>query len=174
MRRKEPLHSTVRLGRNAASGILSGIKEHASNLVILGWGGSSDKGYALGRTIDPVIEKAPCDSMVIKLNADDVNRKPKRILVPLAYVQHGYLALDIAGILADEPDSQITVMHVIRKEEERESAQRNMEVLLRLLGEKEGIGSVKILGPGEVDDVIIQEAENHDLVIIGATRESGL
>jgi len=169
-----PLHSTVRLGRNAASGILSGIKEHASNLVILGWGGSSEKGYALGSTIDPVIEKAPCDSMVIKLNVNDLNRKPKRILVPLTYVQHGYLALDIASILADEPDSEITVMHVIRKEEQRENAQRNMEMLLRLLGEKEDMGAVKILGPGEVDDVIIQEAENHDLVIIGATRESGL
>ncbi|MFC1714474.1 amino acid permease [Candidatus Poribacteria bacterium] len=169
-----PVHSTVRLGRDAARGILSGISEHASNLVVLGWGGSVDKGFALGRTIDPVIEKAPCDSMVIKLNANEVGVKPKRILVPLTYVPHGYLALDMAGILADEPDSEITIMHVIRKEVERENAQRNMEVMLRLLGEKEDRGHVKILGPGEVGDLIVQESENHDLIIIGATRESGL
>jgi nucleotide-binding universal stress UspA family protein len=30
------------------------------------------------------------------------------------------------------------------------------------------------MGPGKVDDLIVQESENHDLVIIGATRESGL
>ena len=169
-----PVHSTIRLGRDAARGILSGIREHRSNLVILGWGGSSEKGYALGSTIDPVIEKAPCDSMVIKLNARDPGGKLKRILVPLTYVPHGYLALDIAGILADEPDSEITIMHVIGKEAERENAQRNMEVLLRLLGEKEDKGSIKIFGPGDMGDLIVQEAEKYDLVIIGATRESGL
>lgn len=169
-----PVHSTVRLGRSTARGILTGIGEHGSNLVILGWSGSSRREFALGSTIDPVVEKAPCDSMVIKLKANGSGGKPKRILVPLTYVPHGYLALDIAGILADEPDSEITIMHVIRKESERESAQRNMETLLRLLGEKEEKASVKIMGPGDVDDLIIGEAENHDLIIIGATRESGL
>ena len=77
-------------------------------------------------------------------------------------------------ILADEPDSEITIMHVLRKEAERENAQRNMEMLLRLLGEKEDKGSVKILGPGDVNDLIVRESENHDLLIIGATRGSGL
>ena len=169
-----PVHSTVRLGRNTASGILTGIKEHKSNLVILGWSGHSKREFALGSTIDPVIEKAPCDSMVIKLDADRANERPKRILVSLAYVTHGYLALEVAGMLAEEPDSEITLMHIIRKEADRGNAQRKMEVLLRLLGEKADRGSVKIIGPGEVDDLIVQESDNHDLVIIGATRESGL
>lgn len=169
-----PVHSTVRLGRNTSRGILTGIKEHKSNLVILGWKGISGRGFALGSTIDPVIEKSPCDSMVIKLKTDGANVKAKRILVPLAYATHSYLALDVAGILADEPDSQITLMHVLRKGEEREHAQQNMEMLLRLLGDKEEKGSVKIVGPGEVRDLILQESENHDMVIIGASRESGL
>jgi len=169
-----PVHSTVRLGRNAARGILTGIKEHGSDLVILGWSGSSRRDFALGSTIDPVIEKAPCDSMVIKLNLDDPYTKPKRILVPLTYVSHGYLALDVASIMADEPDSEITIMHIVRNETEKENAQRNMQVFLRLLGDKADKGSVKIMGPGQVDDLIVRESENHDLVIIGATRESGL
>jgi len=169
-----PVHSTVRLGRNTARGILTGIREHGSDMVILGWRGSSRRGFALGSTIDPVIEKAACDSMVIKLHSNGEHTKPKRILVPLAYAPHSYLALDIAGILADEPDSQITLMHVVRKDAERQSAQRNMEVFLKALGDNVQKGSVKIVGPGDVRSLILQEAENHDLLIIGATRESGL
>lgn len=169
-----PVHSTVRLGRSTVKGILTGIREHESDMVILGWRGSSRRGFALGSTIDPVVEKATCDSMVIKLHSDGDQAKPNRILVPLAYAPHSYLALDIAGILAEEPDSQITLMHVIRKDAERQSARRNMEVFLRALGENAHKGLIKIAGPGDVRDLIVQETENHDLVVIGATRESGL
>jgi nucleotide-binding universal stress UspA family protein len=169
-----PVHSTVRLGRNVARGILSAIREHNSDMVILGWRGSSRRNFALGSTIDPVIERVPCNSMVIKLDASKSQSKPKRILVPIAYVTHSYLALDVASILADEPDSEITLMHVIRDESQREKAQEDMQSLLESLGEKANKGSVKVMEPGQVDDLIVQESKNHDLVIIGATRESGL
>jgi len=170
-----PVHSTVRLGHNTVRGILTGIKEHKSDLVILGWSGSSRRReFSLGSTLDPVIEKAPCDIVVIKLNMDEQYSKPKRILVPLTYVPHGYLALDMANMLADEPDSQITILHVLRKEADRKTAHRNMEVFLKALGDNAEKGSIRIVGPGQVDELILAESENHDLIILGATRESGL
>ena len=77
-----PLSSTIRYCRNVARGIVSAVREKRTDLLIMGWHGASrSRGFALGSTVDPVIEKVPCNVAILK-NCGD--QKFKRVLVPVA------------------------------------------------------------------------------------------
>ncbi len=161
-----PLHSTVRYGHNAARGITGAIKEHGSNMVILGWRGRSRlRDFALGSTIDPVVEKASCDTIVVKLDSDV---QPKKILVPIAGGPHSPLALEIGGIMAESFGAEITAVHVLRRDTTEQQAREMIEPILESIKDKSKIDSVKFIGPGDVVDLIIAESHDYDMIIIGS------
>ena len=167
-----PLHSTVRYGHNAARGIIGAIRERGSNMVILGWRGRSRlRDFALGSTIDPVVEKAPCDTIVVKLDPSDV--QPKKILVPIAGGPHGPLALEIAGIMAESFGAEVTAVHVLRRGTTEQQAREIIEPLLESIEDKSKIPPVKFIGPGDVVDSIIAESHDYDMVIIGSPLVAG-
>jgi len=164
-----PLHSTIRYGHNAARGIIGAIREHGSNMIILGWRGSSLLyDFALGSTIDPVIEKASCDAIVVELGQDV---QPEKILVPIAGGPHSALALEIAGIMGESFGAEITAVHVLKKGTTEQQARRTIEPLLDSIGDKSKIAAVKYIGPGDIADLIIAESSAYDMVIVGATTE---
>ncbi|HIE27900.1 TPA: amino acid permease, partial [Candidatus Poribacteria bacterium] len=164
-----PIHSTVRYGHNPSRGIIGAVREHESDLVILGWRGHSLlHDFTLGSTIDPVIERANCDSIVVKLGSDV---QPKKILVPIAGGPHSGFALEIAAIMAESFDAEITAIHVLRRGTTEQEARAILEPILESIGDKTKIASVKFIGPGDVVDLIIAEAQDYDMVIIGATLE---
>jgi nucleotide-binding universal stress UspA family protein len=135
-------------------------------MVILGWRGRSlRRDFVLGSTIDPVIERAPCDSILVKLSS---NVQPQKIMVPVAGGPHSPLALEIAGIMATSFDAAITAVHVLRRGTTEQEAREIIEPILEALEDKTKITSVKFIGPGDVAGLIIQEAQDHDMVIIGS------
>lgn len=167
-----PLNSTVRYGHNAARGIIGAIRERGSNMVILGWRGRSRlRDFALGSTIDPVVEKAPCDTIVVKLDPSDV--QPKKILVPIAGGPHSALALEIAVIMAESFGAEITAVHVLRRGTTEQQAREIIEPILESIEDKSKIDSVKFIGPGDVVDSIIAESHDYDMVIIGSPLVAG-
>ena len=165
-----PVHSIIKLGHNVTRGIVSALEEQCSNMIILGWRGRLSRRAS-------IVERSPCDSIVIKL---DTVEKPTRILVPIADTPHSMMAAEIARILAEEFDSEITILHILKKKETEDDAQKLVEPVLDLL--REGVVtashaeerknfSQKIVEKnGGVADLIIEESEKHDLVIMGATR----
>ncbi len=166
-----PLSSTVRYGHNAARGIIGAIREHDSNMVILGWRGRSlRRDFVLGSTIDPVIERASCDAIVVKLGSDV---QPKKILVPVAGGPHTPSVLEVAVIMAESFGAEITAVHVLRRGITEQQARETIEPVLESIEDKSKIGSVKFIGPGDIVDLIIAESHDYDMVIIGSPLVSG-
>jgi len=163
-----PLSTTLRYCRNPARGIVSAVREKKTDMLIMGWHGRSDtRVFSLGSTIDPVIELAPCDVVVLK-----GCRKPdfKRVLVPLAGGPNGALALEIASILADDEEGEIVPFAVVGQAPALDLDAFVEQHQDRLHLPRERVKTRTARGPG-VANAILQEAEAHDLVVLGYTRE---
>jgi hypothetical protein len=92
-----------------------------ANLVVMGWG--DQRPWSVGRAERPLRELArdlPCDFLVLKDRGFD----PERVLVPTAGGPDSDLSAEIAAILRDELDADVTLMHVIENEEQRAEGER--------------------------------------------------
>ena len=162
-----PVSLTIRYCRNIARGILGAVKEKKIDTLIMGWHGRPhSRGYKLGSTVDLIMERAPCEVVILKGLG---NRQFKKILVPIAGGPNGIFALEIASILAEKDDGQIVALTVDDgKEKTRLSLSTDMcrdrAINLSRL-------TAKMIQAPNVVDAIVAEAENYDLVIIGSSRE---
>ena len=98
----------IRTGKNIGSTILKEVRRYAPDTLILGWHGKRSRGrYMLSRTLDPVVQSAPCNVMVTSgLNQTHI----RRVLVPAAGGPNAPAAFDIAHTLA--PEATITTLYV--------------------------------------------------------------
>ena len=171
-----PVHSVIGRSESVARGIVCLCKERKTNMVVLGWKGYTNaKGYKMGTTLDRVIEQAPCDRVVIKPGETGLHTgKPiRRILIPSNGSCHGLLAARLAlSLLDDGPDARITVFNINRNGEAPERIKRRLMPVLNILNGRQT--EMKISAQEDVVDAIAAEAENHDLVILGASMEGVL
>ncbi|MGC9364815.1 MAG: universal stress protein [Fidelibacterota bacterium] len=164
-----PVNSTIRYCRNIARGIISAIREKRANMLIMGWHGEiRNREYSLGSTLDPVIERSPCDVVILK---DCGNLNAKRILVPIAGGSNCVLALEMAYILAEDENSEIVAFNVTNGKHLSdisaiiESVKRNNNI-------PAGKIEIKIKRHSNVIETILEEAKEYDLVVVGATEQS--
>jgi nucleotide-binding universal stress UspA family protein len=168
-----PISTTIRYCRNVARGIVSAVRAKGTDLLIMGWHGKRrSRRFALGSTVDPVIERVPCSVVVLKNFRDE---RFKRILVPVAGGPNSAFALEIAGILADEAEGEIVAFTV-------GSGRRGFDVdafveanMARIALPAERVRS-KYVAASQPIPAILREAEDetqdYNLVVIGCTRES--
>ena len=70
-----PVSTIVARSDTAARGIVDSIRDHQTNMVVLGWKGYTEKqSYEMGNTLDRVIETAPCNIMIIKPGEEGLHR----------------------------------------------------------------------------------------------------
>ena len=163
-----PITTTIRYCRNIARGIIGAVREKNIDLLIMGWHGRTRSyGFLLGSTIDAVIERSPCNVVILKGCGD---RKFKRILVPLAGGPNGAFALEIASILAGKDDAEIVSFTV--------NADRNNLGIDRLVELSESRPDIdlsrittKSVIASDTTEAILREAEDYDLVVLGATGD---
>jgi nucleotide-binding universal stress UspA family protein len=166
-----PLSTHVRYCRNVARGIVSAARERKVNLLILGWHGRGRGGlFHLGSTIDPVLERAPCDVAILK-NCGG-NRSFRRVLVPVAGGPNSELALELASILADDEDGRVVAFTV--------GAPRGFnpgqfiaanQARLHLPADRI---EAKVVGEQDAAEAILRESEDYDLLVLGSTGEAKL
>jgi len=164
-----PTSTTLRYCRNVARGIVSAVREKKVDLLIMGWHGRPrDRVFSLGSTVDPVIERSPCDVVILKDCGG--NRAFQRVLVPLAGGPNGAFALQIAGILADPQDGRITAFTVTRggRGFDLESFVEANLPRMSFPGERVERKAVEARG---IVRAICQEARSYDLVVLGCTRQ---
>jgi len=161
-----PISSTVRYCRNVARGIVSAVREKRVDLLILGWHGRRrSRLFHLGSTIDPIMERSPCNVVVLK---DCSGKNYKRILVPLAGGPHGAFALEVASILADPEEGRIVAFTV--------GGHRKFDIDAYVAENLEGLRvpedrvETKVVDASHVADAILREAEDYDLVVLGRTE----
>jgi amino acid transporter/nucleotide-binding universal stress UspA family protein len=163
-----PVTTTFRYCRNIARGITSAVREKKIDLLIMGWHGAGrDRRFRIGSTLDPVISRSPCDIVILK---DCGSKSFRNILVPLFGEANDAFALDTAERMAQEKDGVITAMPLrgaANKHRGMWSAERYLDRLLRRV-EHQPV-KVKLKGTPPMDPVkaVLQEAEKHDLVVLG-------
>jgi len=163
-----PISTTLRYCRNMARGIVAAIREKKINMLIMGWHGQPEAHeFHLGSTVDPIIERSPCNVVIFK---DCGNRKFHHILVPLAGGPNGAFALEVASILAEKEDSEI-VAFTVGSDRTRFDIQAFVdEHQSRLYLPREQVRT-KVVDARNVVEAILEETENYDLIVVGATRE---
>jgi nucleotide-binding universal stress UspA family protein len=165
---KFPITTTIRYCRNIARGILSAVREKKVDMLIMGWHGiPKSHAFGLGSTLDVLIERAPCDVVILK---DCGNRVFKRILVPWGGGPNGMLALEVASILAERDDSEIVAFTV-------NDPKRDIQIpqITDINGENVQISfdriNFKVMQSPHVVESILEEAKEFDLVILGSTQD---
>ncbi|MFO7865683.1 MAG: amino acid permease [Candidatus Aminicenantes bacterium] len=165
---KFPLTTTIRYCRNIARGILSAVKEKKINLLIMGWHGRLRSSvFRLGSTVDYILERAPCNVLVLKGCGYKAYR---RILVPVAGGPNSAFALEVAGILAEKDKGSVTALMI--------NADKKNGHIHNLPGTHKNHRQInhsriipKQIKAPDISKAILKEAEKYDLVIIGATRD---
>lgn len=166
-----PVHSMIRIGHEAVSGIIEATRETKAQAIIMGWRprpNTADR--FLGRTLESVLTDPPCDVLVLR--AGDFNR-PRRILVPLAGGPNAIAAAHYALQLAEHYDGQVTAITVVNEHAavtERQEADLMLRKVLNRLAANPRLKIEVVTAPGVVEG-ILQAAVDHDLLMIGASRE---
>ena len=165
------INSIIRYSHHISRGIISAAKEKKTDLVVLGWKGySKRRGFELGRKLDKVIERLPCDLMVIKPGKDESpEREIKSILIPSNAGLHSIMATEVAKNLIKGTDAKVTVFTVKRKNETYERIRRRLRTIINQFDED--CARLKIVNGDDIVDEIVYEAHKHDIVILGATEE---
>jgi uncharacterized hydrophobic protein (TIGR00271 family) len=161
----------TRVARSISQGIIDTAVEEECDVILVGWEGYSEAKRPIGaRVLDPVIENAPCDVLVVK---GDISTKVERILVPTSGGPHAALAAKLALKLARVYGARVTALYVCREGATAEDQQHGLEMVAQTVTglETDDLLEQKIIiAPGVVRG-ILAEADRHELVLLGATGE---
>jgi nucleotide-binding universal stress UspA family protein len=172
--RDVPVHTVVRLGRNVADAVRVTALENASNLILLGWPGSTGTaGLRFGQVIDPLLDDPPADVAVVRYRP---RRSLRSILVPVAGGLNSRLAFKLAlnmAQLGEEGPARIVLLHVLAPGAgvpDRIRAEQVFDDVAN--GTRYEHLQRRIVEGRDVAAVVLSEACACDLVIIGASGET--
>ena len=191
------LQPLVRIGRHASEGIVEAVAEQEADLVIFGWAGRTPGGatdgspangsrgrkpaasagraaerigpYVFSPTIDEVVRLSPCDIAVVKQHGTQAIR---RVLVPVRGGPHAELALQFADAIARRNDAVVVALHILPSDVSpaiRLQAERALVTLVRQ--HVEGEFETRLREASNVGATILREADDVDLVVMGASAE---
>jgi nucleotide-binding universal stress UspA family protein len=174
-KRDVPVRTMLRVGRNVNQVIQLTVEERDVNLMLLGWPGyTSATDVAYGRVIDLLSVNPPCDLAVVRFREREL---PQRILVSTVGGPHASLALELAETQARRFEAYhgqpavITLFSVVSPESGAEGLSFG-KVLLQGLAEAQGLAAeIKVVAHADVFQAIMDEAEQHNLVMVNAPRE---
>jgi len=159
---------TIRYCRNVARGIVEAAREKRINLLILGWHGRPRTHvFSLGSTIDPIIERVPCDVVILKEgDHGDYNQ----ILVPVAGGPNSRMALEIASVLAEQSGGDITALYLTdgKTEFDPEAFIESIQPQLHVPASRIHIRREKTQS---ISQKILDVSRSYDLVVLGTTRQ---
>ncbi len=162
----------TRSGRNSGAIIVNETRSYDPNVLLVGLGGQLGQGrYLLGRTLDVLIQSAPCDVIVQR---GDVGFDPQRILIPAAGGPNAPRALALARIIA--PQARITALYVANEKhgptEVAVGSARLNAMVERLDPEDREMVETKVIAAASPVEGILEAAQQgYDLLILGAGHE---
>ena len=163
----EPAH-------DVATGLVDQTVFSGADLLVLGWHG----GFSLGRIADSPVRRVvaglPADFAVLKDRGMD---RLERILVPWGGGRHARLGLELALRIASASGAQVDLLRAVRTDvdpdRERSSVRDDIE---SLVGQVDVPVEILVERSQDVVASIVETARqgSHDLLVIGASGESGL
>ena len=166
------VQTMTRVSRSVSDGILDTAREEDVDQILVGWSGGETRSVArsMGPVLDPIVKDAPCDVLVVKgHNWKDI----QTILVPTAGGPNAPIGAQLASTLALSTDAKVTGLYVqvgraspTRMAENRQTIERTFEGL-----EFNQTPEKKVTLANNVLEGILKEAEDYDLVIVGASEQ---
>jgi basic amino acid/polyamine antiporter, APA family len=164
---KYPVSSSIRYCRSIPRGIVSTVREKKVDMLVMGWHGERKEGsYRLGSTIDPIVDRSPSHVLIMK---DLGDRTFNRVLVPLAGGPNAAMALEIASILVEDNGS--IVAFTDGGSGQRFDIQRFVDDNAGRLHIPASQVQAKMVFQGDPVESILKEAEDYDLLVLGATNQ---
>jgi nucleotide-binding universal stress UspA family protein len=160
--------STLRYCRNIARGIVSAAAERKADLLILGWQGHRRRGFSLGSTVDPILERATCNVAVFK---ECQQKEYMSVLVPFAGGLNAAFSLETASIMVDRRVGQIVVFHVARPGQPTQDIDAFLKAAVVSLNVTRSLFRAKYCIERDYLKALLEEAQHHDLVVVGATGD---
>ncbi len=169
-----PVGGHLLVGQDVSDVILSLLTSVDADALLLGWQRRSRPAdIVLGTTVDPLVRRAPCDVFIERIGttADGMDE----ILLPTAGGPHVAASTTLASSVATATDAVVSVVSYVSPEatvETRSMCRGYVEHAT------DALSNVHVeSGITEADDVagaIVDDARQHDLVVLGATRERRL
>jgi len=159
--------------------ILSVARQMEPDLLLLHWKGNPSRGrYLLGRTLDPVIQYAPCSVAVVRASGKPTAfvermQRLQRVLVPSGAGPNASLALGLALDLGSQV--QVTALRVANRSLGATAISAEWDLLRRTLEPwtgNERLHPHVVMASGVLDGILREASQGYDLALIGATRES--
>ncbi len=166
------VQTMTRVSRSVADGVLDTAREEDVDQILVGWSGGEGHypAKSMGPVLDPIIKNAPCDVLVVKgLQWEKI----KTILVPAAGGPNAPIGARLAATLSLNTGAQVTGLYVQVGRASSTRMAENRQVLENIF---QGltfskVPEKKIILANSVLNGILKEAENYDLVIVGASEE---
>lgn len=160
----------VEVAREIDRGLISAAESQNASLILLGYSesGEDDDDGGEERRFDRVMHKVARgvrgDLVVAKLRHEDLGR----ILLPINTGLNLTLSGMLARALSRANDAPVTILHLLREDEDEDEARARLEALLAKEG-FEDIGELEI-EEGETAplDRMLELANHHDVAILGA------
>jgi uncharacterized hydrophobic protein (TIGR00271 family) len=162
----------TRVARSVSEGIVDTAREEDCDLMLLSWQGQTGtRGRVMGSVLDPVVENAPCDVVLVK---DGSLSGMRSILLPTSGGPHAAIAARLALRLAEPSGATVTLLYVCREDatpEDRHHGREMIEKTVQGLETKDLVVSKVITAPGVVSG-ILKESQEYDLLMLGASDEA--
>jgi len=153
--------------------ILDQIEHDAANLLIVGWKGTRRRGRTiLGRNLDEVVRRAPCDVAIIKTRR--LSKNIEKILIVSGRYNETRKALLLALPLAREYGASLEILSVITEDRQIELARGNAERLSKMCERVSVAHEVKYVRSKSMVKTVLEEAVSCDLLVMGAGATTAL
>lgn len=169
-----PVSGKIRIGHDVSQAILNTIEQDDIDLVLMGWRSRPRRrDFILGSNVDEVVTKARCDVLVERVgpaaDSESIGRVGS-ILVPTAGGPHAEFATEIGRAIARRNDARIKLMYVRSDGSSRDDNAQS--ILDSTVADLEGLETTtEIFDSDDITAAIVQESADHDLTVIGASRE---
>jgi CIC family chloride channel protein len=177
------VHSQVRLAQDTTEAILETVRERNVNLVLMGWkGNQTTPGYIFGNVVDSLIQRTPCDLVLVKLGQDlhsypnNLNRETTW-LAPTAGGANAQRAIELLPALTSLYNrDRAPKIHLcqVYPPSRQEADLSGLYKTANFLREKLAIPALPIsILSANVAEAIVKQAESDraDVVILGASSE---
>jgi APA family basic amino acid/polyamine antiporter len=170
-----PLSATIRISHHVDRAILNTIEQYDSDAVLLGWGarGSRRREIVFGSVVDTIATEADCDVLVERLG-DDASGDVDSVLLPTAGGPHAELVGEICRAVCRATGAHVEVLTVAGEETDTADAREQVDETATRLHENGVETETTVVESDDVLDTIIEHSADHDMTVIGATREGVL
>ncbi|MCL5960604.1 MAG: glucosyl-3-phosphoglycerate synthase [Chloroflexi bacterium] len=167
------IKTLVRVSRQVWQEIAATVEEEGCDLLLLGWSGVvKTPGAMFGTTIDKILASPPCDIAIYKPRGGGSCR---RILLPARGGPYAQLSMRVARAICAKNEGCITVLHVFQEgiaESDRAAEEQPYSDFMREVENSESVRKVLTVARS-VENAILSEAQDHHLVIMGASAQAG-